>query len=132
MNPLAIGAIVGGAKGLFDASRDRQEKEAAAKSDAAAIRFSPWSGLNVSHLVGKSYNPQSILSSMLAGGASGLQTGANIDNAFADSDYRKSLADYYKSKLAPTPYSGILSQDITDDYMGLLKDKAQGMGGFNL
>jgi len=132
MLPILAGIGLG-LKGLADAEREKRNKQAQAMSDSKAIQFSPWSGLNVSNLVGKDYSSQSPLSALLAGGASGAMTGMNIDNAMADSALAKEKAAYYKSRTpSSTPYSGIMKADAEEDYMGLIKDKARGMEGFNL
>lgn len=131
MLPL-LASIGLGLKGILDSEKQRKEKQAQAMSDARAIQFSPWSGLDASKLVGKDYSSQGALSGLVQGAATGYQTGAGIENSMADTDYRKSLNEYYKNKMPPTtPYDGIMKVGPEEDYMGLLRDKVRGMEGFN-
>jgi hypothetical protein len=97
MLPL-LASIGLGLKGILDSEKQKKEKQAQAMADAKAIQFSPWSGLNVSNLVGKDYSSQGTLSGLVQGAATGYQTGAGIENAMADTDYRKNLSNYYKNK----------------------------------
>lgn len=107
-------------KGIMDSARQRREKLAQAGADAQAIRFSPWSGLNVSNLVGKDYTSQSPISGALAGGLSGATAGMNIDNAMADQDLAKQKADYYKSRIMPvTPAPAAAAMAAKNPYAGL-------------
>ncbi len=105
----AILAGLMGVKGLLDANRERQQKLAQSGADASAIRFSPWSGLNVSNLVGKDYSSASPLSGAVQGGLSGGVTGMNIENSMQDQDLRNKLADYMTGQKEQsstwTPYS---------------------------
>ncbi len=99
MGPIPlIGGGVMTLKGLLDSESEKRAKLAQAQADAKSIQFSPWSGLNVSNLVGKDYSSQGALSGAMAGGLTGLNTGMNIENSMADAKMRESLADYYKNK----------------------------------
>lgn len=129
-------AGAGVVKGLLDAESERKRKMAQAGSDAAAIRFSPWSGINVGNLVGRDYSSQDPLSGALAGGASGFQTGANIENASVDKDLAKAKAEYYKSKIPisnpakATPYSDLSTLLEDEDYLKgqAVRNMPYGMG----
>lgn len=105
-------AGVGALKGLLDSEKERRQKQAQAGSDAAAIRFSPWSGLQTSNLVGKDYSSQDAVSSALAGGLSGFQTGANIENSLAENAYNEKLAKYLADKVPSS-----------DEWSGFTPDK---------
>ena len=134
MLPYILGGLMG-LKGLFDANSEKKQKLAQATADATTMRFSPWSGINASGLVGKNYSSQNPLSGALAGGLSGASTGINIDNAMADSDFKKQISEHYKNKenldLAdsfPSPYKRLFKtpeQELEDT----LYDKI-GMKGF--
>lgn len=105
MLPLILAAI-GAAKGIEDQKQATADKYAEAQRDAAMIKWSPWSGIDPNKFANKTYATQSADSSALAGGAAGYQAADNIKNSGADSDYRKSVSDYYKSKTAaPAPAS---------------------------
>jgi hypothetical protein len=143
MLPLLI-AGAGALKGYADAEEDKADKKAQAKSDAEAIRFSPWSGLDASKLVGKSYKAQSPLSSAMVGAMSGYQGGQGIENSMKDSAYRKQVGDYYTNKvptekeaiapiapaLPPNPYAGLkLTGEEEDLLKGMtLRDSPYGTG----
>jgi hypothetical protein len=90
-----------GLKGLLDAARERKQKQAQAVADAAAMQFSPWSGINVNHLAGKDYSAQDPLSGLAAGGISGAMTGMNIENSKAEQMANKKKAAYYQNLLPP-------------------------------
>jgi hypothetical protein len=133
MLPAILGGI-GLVQGITDAKDAKKQKQAEAARDAEMIRWSPWSGISGDKFAGNSYLSPSETSGGLAGAASFAQTGMNMENAFEDSKKRKQLADYYlnRSPAKATPYSGIMKDDAEKDYLGLLRDKAQGMGGFDL
>lgn len=102
MLPLIL-AAVGMAKGISDAQQAEKDKYAEAMRDAAMIKYSPWSGIDPNKAAGKSYASASPSSGALAGGAAGFQTAQNADNSGADSDYRKAVADFYKSQNPAKP-----------------------------
>lgn len=88
-------------KGLLDAEREKRQKQAQSVADAEAIRFSPWSGINTSNLVGKDYSAQDPLSGLATGGISGAMTGMNIENSQAEQALNKKKAAYYQKLLPP-------------------------------
>lgn len=93
----AILAGLGLVKGIGDAKQAREDKNAEALRDAAMIKWSPWSKIDANKFAGNNYTTTS---QGLAGGLAGLQAGQNIENAVADTDYRKAIAAKYKRDLA--------------------------------
>lgn len=146
MDPILLGGILGGVEGLGSSNTEKAANDANLAKSVSAIRYAPWTGVNISDELGKNFRSRDTLGAMLQGAGTGIKTGEMIKNLMADSTFRKKLSNRLNNKeLTPevvemeegttplpqyTPYS-MLSGSADQDTINSIRDRLTGMKGFN-
>lgn len=92
MNPLLLGALIGGGAGLgkslfFDAPREESDRKLAASTQ----RYSPWTGLKANPI--RESDP---LGSAMQFGTTGAMMAQNVETADQSNALSKSMQKYYE------------------------------------